>query len=356
MAKAVVNSGALDALVNCLEEFDPSVKEAAALALSCIAKHNHELAQAVVDAGAVGLLVLCVQEPELTLKRISATALGEIAKHTEELAQAVGRAGLRLVGGAQRGKGAVLDRRDRAVAQRELLHLAATCERLPEHLSWRANQCNLAAKNASLGGDEERFRLRTLQARGFFEQAAEASETPKQQGVYLISANNMMRKLDVTVAIAEYKRLLSLPTMAFCFASQSLFPPALETLHQPATYHHLQVPQPESFETSPNLDPNPTPAPARDVLLPRMPAGQLASPPQGECPRAPRPDARAPCVRRAIGAREAQRGALGVAGGFPGVRFLTLLPTRTKPTRERGALERQLLKDRAASRVEKAAI
>ena len=33
--------------------------------------------------------------------------------------------------------------------------------------------------------------------------------------------------------------LLSLPTMAFCFSSQSLFPPALETLHQPATYHHL---------------------------------------------------------------------------------------------------------------------
>ena len=75
--------------MNCLEEFDPSVKEAAAWALACIAKHTHELAQAVVDAGAVGLLVLCVQEPELTLKRISATALSEIAKHTEELAQAV---------------------------------------------------------------------------------------------------------------------------------------------------------------------------------------------------------------------------------------------------------------------------
>ena len=60
LAKAVVNSGALDALVTCLEEFDPSVKEAAAWALACIAKHTHELAQAVVDAGAVGLLVLCV--------------------------------------------------------------------------------------------------------------------------------------------------------------------------------------------------------------------------------------------------------------------------------------------------------
>ena len=44
LAKAVVHSGALDALVNCLEEFDPSVKEAAALALSCVAKHNAELA------------------------------------------------------------------------------------------------------------------------------------------------------------------------------------------------------------------------------------------------------------------------------------------------------------------------
>ena len=78
----MVNSGALDALVNCLEEFDPSVKEAAAWALAYIAKHSHDLAQAVVDAGAVGLLVLGVQEPELTLKRISATALSEIAKHT----------------------------------------------------------------------------------------------------------------------------------------------------------------------------------------------------------------------------------------------------------------------------------
>ena len=35
--------------------------------------------------------------------------------------------------------------------------------------------------------------------------------------------------------------LLSLPTMAFCFASQPLFPPALETLHQPATYGHMNT-------------------------------------------------------------------------------------------------------------------
>ena len=45
--QAVVESGALDALVGCLEEFDPGVKEAAAWALGYIARHNGELAQTV---------------------------------------------------------------------------------------------------------------------------------------------------------------------------------------------------------------------------------------------------------------------------------------------------------------------
>ena len=39
--------------------------------------------------------------------------------------------------------------------------------------------------------------------------------------------------------VLSAQTLLSLPTMAFCFASQSLFPPALESLHQPATYEHM---------------------------------------------------------------------------------------------------------------------
>ena len=72
--------------VNCLEEFDPSVKEAAAWALGYIARHTKELAQCVVDAGAVPLLVLCFQEPELTLKRISAL------RAIRELANAAGTA------------------------------------------------------------------------------------------------------------------------------------------------------------------------------------------------------------------------------------------------------------------------
>ncbi|XP_062520377.1 sperm-associated antigen 6-like isoform X2 [Corticium candelabrum] len=93
LAQAVVDSGALDALVVCLEEFDPGVKEAAAWALGYIARHNGELSQAVVDAGAVPLLVLCIQEPEMSLKRISASALSDISKHLPELAQTVVDAG-----------------------------------------------------------------------------------------------------------------------------------------------------------------------------------------------------------------------------------------------------------------------
>lgn len=61
LAQSVIDSGALDSLVTCLEEFDPGVKEAAAWTLGYIAGHNAELAQQVVDAGAVPLLVLCVQ-------------------------------------------------------------------------------------------------------------------------------------------------------------------------------------------------------------------------------------------------------------------------------------------------------
>ena len=40
LAQNVVDSGALDALVICLEEFDPGVKESAAWALGYIARHN----------------------------------------------------------------------------------------------------------------------------------------------------------------------------------------------------------------------------------------------------------------------------------------------------------------------------
>ena len=69
LAQAVVDSGALDSLVACLEEFDPGVKESAAWAMGYIAGHNAELAGTVVDSGAVALLVLCVQVRSLGVQR-----------------------------------------------------------------------------------------------------------------------------------------------------------------------------------------------------------------------------------------------------------------------------------------------
>uniref|UniRef100_A0A8C2V337 Sperm associated antigen 6 n=1 Tax=Chinchilla lanigera TaxID=34839 RepID=A0A8C2V337_CHILA len=92
VAQAVVDCGLLDALVICLENFDPGVKEAAAWRLGCISRHSAELSQAVVDAGAVPFLVLCIQESEIALRRI-AHILSDISKHSPELAQTVVDAG-----------------------------------------------------------------------------------------------------------------------------------------------------------------------------------------------------------------------------------------------------------------------
>jgi 3-methyladenine DNA glycosylase AlkD len=62
LAQAVIDSGALDSLVTCLEEFDPGVKEAATWCLGYIAGHNTELAQQVVDAGAQLVQQCCLCE------------------------------------------------------------------------------------------------------------------------------------------------------------------------------------------------------------------------------------------------------------------------------------------------------
>jgi len=96
---------------------------------------------------------------------------------------------------------------------KELAHLGGMLERVAEHLSWRANQCNLAARAAKDEDDDATDRLRTLQAREFFRGAARMAEG-KQAGIHLISANNMTRRLDVTLAIIEYRRLLEDPEMA----------------------------------------------------------------------------------------------------------------------------------------------
>jgi len=84
-------------LVKCLEEFDPSVKEAAAWALGYIAKHNASMAYQVVEARAVDSLILCLQEPEITLKRAAAQTLSYICQHSEQLAQPVAENGLDVI-------------------------------------------------------------------------------------------------------------------------------------------------------------------------------------------------------------------------------------------------------------------
>ncbi len=43
LAQCIIDAGALDSLVTCLEEFDPNVKEGAAYALACIAKYRLSL-------------------------------------------------------------------------------------------------------------------------------------------------------------------------------------------------------------------------------------------------------------------------------------------------------------------------
>ena len=124
LAGLVVEAGSLEPLVKCLEDFDVTVKEAAAFALAYIATHTEgkhaslvapvpccrrgvtscqrpdfhvacvaaDLANAVVEAGAVPLLVLSVQEPEVGLRRVCASALSDISKHSQQVGEGAGRA------------------------------------------------------------------------------------------------------------------------------------------------------------------------------------------------------------------------------------------------------------------------
>lgn len=99
LARCVMDAGGVEPLVQCLEEFDPNVKEGAAFALSQVAKYcrphhrheNKELAEEVAKAGAVERLSYCVQDPDINLKKVAANALGEIGKHSVELAERVAK-------------------------------------------------------------------------------------------------------------------------------------------------------------------------------------------------------------------------------------------------------------------------
>lgn len=60
-----------------------SNKKAAAFVLRAVAKHTPELAQAVVSCGGVDALVQCLEELNPGVKEVSARALGCIARHNE---------------------------------------------------------------------------------------------------------------------------------------------------------------------------------------------------------------------------------------------------------------------------------
>lgn len=80
-ARHAVQLGALGVLCERIEEADSSIKTAAVWTLSGIAQHDNTLAGAILDSGALALLVQCLKEPSLPLRRIALSCLGSIAKH-----------------------------------------------------------------------------------------------------------------------------------------------------------------------------------------------------------------------------------------------------------------------------------
>ncbi len=57
-------------------------KKAAAFVLRAVAKHSPQLAQCVVDCGALNALVCCLEEFDAGVKEAAAWALGYIARHS----------------------------------------------------------------------------------------------------------------------------------------------------------------------------------------------------------------------------------------------------------------------------------
>ena len=69
-------------IISCnLTTFQRFYKKAAAFVLRAVAKHSPELAQSVVDSGALDALVICLEEFDPGVKESAAWALGYIARH-----------------------------------------------------------------------------------------------------------------------------------------------------------------------------------------------------------------------------------------------------------------------------------
>lgn len=88
LADAIVRSDILPQLVYSLGEQNVSrclikrfYKKAAAFVLRSVAKHSPRLSQSVVDSGALIALVACLEEFDPLVKESAAWALGYIARH-----------------------------------------------------------------------------------------------------------------------------------------------------------------------------------------------------------------------------------------------------------------------------------
>lgn len=99
-AKAVASSDVLHQLVYSLQEqgvrfcfkishwyFKKKFKKSAAFVLRSVAKQSHELASAVVDAGAVEALVRCLGSSDNSVKEAAAFALDYIARHSSGISE-----------------------------------------------------------------------------------------------------------------------------------------------------------------------------------------------------------------------------------------------------------------------------
>lgn len=90
LAKKVAEAQAIKFLVNCLYEYESSVKEAAVWALGYIAYHTEDLAKMIVNENkAIDYLICCLQEPETDIKRNTVHTISQIAKHSTELTEMI---------------------------------------------------------------------------------------------------------------------------------------------------------------------------------------------------------------------------------------------------------------------------
>ena len=91
LAKVVVddNGKIIQQLLESYESHNNFYKKATCFVISSVARHSKELAKKVADNQAIKFLVNCLYEYDPTVKEAAVWALGYIAQHSEELAKLI---------------------------------------------------------------------------------------------------------------------------------------------------------------------------------------------------------------------------------------------------------------------------